>query len=297
MTARLSATPLTMNLLGEVEHPASGSHPYRVDRDGHSYVPVGDGGLVLGVELGDGVFAHAADHVAPGVCLVHPDPSARAALTALSGLGDLVTVRTGAGSGATGVVAGKRGEAGRVVVWFRPEVLAALRPGDQMSVRAGGQGTTLPAYPSITVVNVAAPMLQRLPVRDDGDLLRVAVRAVLPSKLMGNGVGRPSPQWDIDLQLTAATAAGFAATELALGDLVALTDVDARWNIGFRRGWTTVGVVVHGGSPMPGHGPGMMPLLSAPPGTMATDIAGPGHLGFTRQLAEEVLDGRLDGRS
>ena len=53
---RRRAAPVAVNLLGQVEHPAFGDSPYRIDVDGVPYVPVGDGGLVLGVRLGDSVF-------------------------------------------------------------------------------------------------------------------------------------------------------------------------------------------------------------------------------------------------
>jgi len=57
--------------------------------------------------------------------------------------------------------------------------------------------------------------------------------------------------WDLDLQLTPASARGYDAAGLRLGDLVAITDLDARFNAGYRRGWVTIGLVVHGGSPQP----------------------------------------------
>lgn len=47
------------------------------------------------------------------------------------------------------------------------------------------------------------------------------------------------------------------------GDLVAVTDLDAWYNIWCCRGFVTVGVAGHGASPMPGHGPGMAPVPAA----------------------------------
>jgi hypothetical protein len=281
---------IAVNLLGVVEHPSSGSHPYRVARSGASYVPVGDGGIVLGVDVGDGVFDHAADHVAPGVCLAHADTAARAALTGLSCAGNLAIVRTGSQAGARGVVIGKRGEAGRIIVHLPDDVRRELRPGDQLSVRAEGQGMSLPSHPDLTVMNLSPAMLRRLPVEQSGDTLEVGVRCVLPSSLAGNGIGRPSARWDIDLQLHPDTADRLGAAGLRLGDLVALSDLDARWNIGYRRGWTTVGIVVHGGSPLPGHGPGITPIFTAAPGTMVVHAHDSEHRGVTRDVIEEVRD-------
>ena len=95
-----------------------------------------------------------------------------------------------------------------------------------------------------------------MPGRRDA-AVTVGVRMTVPSKLAGNGIGRPAAGWDLDLQLPPPGPDG--AGDLLLGDLVAVTDLDARCNMGYRRDWMTVGVVVHGASPLPGHGPGITP--------------------------------------
>ncbi len=277
---------VAVNVLGVVEHPALGDTPYRVDADGRPYLPVGDGGLVLGVRLGDPVSAVAGDHVAPGACLVHPEPAARHALVSYGCIGNPAEVRTGRAAGARGVVLGKRGEDGRLITGFRQPDLARMRPGDQVTVRASGQGwrhTGVP--PEVVVLNAAPGLLAALPVAWQGHgPMTVGVRAALPSKLAGNGIGRPAAAWDLDLQLgTGAAGEGQppGADRLLLGDLVAVTDLDARHNMGFRRGWLTVGVVVHGASPMPGHGPGLTPILTGPAAALCAVPDAAGHRGLT----------------
>lgn len=282
MTTSRPPSTLAVNVLGVVEHPESGPNPYSIARDGGPYVPVGDGGVVLGVDLGEGVWARDADHVAPGACLVHPDPAARLALTGLSCIGDEAVVRTGAAAGGHGVVVGKRGEAGRVIVRFAEEVLDALRPGDQVSVRAEGQGQR-GSPGAIQVMNIRRQLLERL-VEPAGEPWRIPVRCTVPSALTGNGIGRPAVLWCLDLQLDPANAAAYGAERLALGDLVALEDVDARWNIGYRRGFSTVGVVVHGGSPLPGHGPGITVVLSGPSTALELVVDPAGHAGLTAEI-------------
>lgn len=278
---------VAVNMLGVVEHPSLGDTPYRVDADGHPYLPVGDGGLVLGVRLGDPVSALAGDHVAPGVCLVHPDPAARLALVSYACLGNEVEVRTGRAAGARGAVIGKRGEEGRLITGFRQEDLARMRPGDEVTVRASGQGWRRPGGPPGAVVMNAGPgLLEALPVSGPGHgPMTVGVRMIVPSKVAGNGIGRPAAAWDLDLQLTAGAPAGDSqlpgADGLLLGDLVAVTDLDARHNMGYRRGWLTIGVVVHGTSPLPGHGPGITPLLTGPVSVLSPAVDATGHTGLT----------------
>ena len=254
--------PVAMNLLGMVEHPESDGHPYEIGIDGAPYVPIGTAGIVLGVELGDPIDALDADHVAPGVTIAHPDPAARHALTALSCIGNEVVVRTGAAAGERGAVLGKRGEAGRVIVHLPQDVLAVLRPGDQFSVRAFGQGTPSPVD-GVEVMNTDPALLAELLAGE------VSVRTVLPGKVCGNGVGRPSRAWDVDLALPDDRV---TLGLLRFGDLVAIEDLDARNNLGFRRGWRTVGAIVHGPSPLPGHGPGLVPLLTGPSDTLRVSV-------------------------
>ncbi|HXP22138.1 MAG TPA: DUF4438 domain-containing protein [Streptosporangiaceae bacterium] len=276
--------PVEVSLLGLIEHAELGDSPYRIDADGAPYVPAGDGGIVLGLRLGDSVFALFGDHAAPGACLTHPVEAARHALALYCCIGNEAVVRTGAAAGARGAVIGKRGENGRVIAGFRAGDLARMRPGDQVSVRSRGQGVRpgwLPA--SLTALNIDPGLLAGLPVSaDQDDTLDVAVRLVVPARMAGNGLGRPAHSWDLDLQL--ASGQGAAEDALLLGDLVAVTDLDARYNMGYRRDWVTIGVAVHGSSPLPGHGPGITPILTGPRHALRVREDSTGHVGLTESM-------------
>jgi len=279
---------VAVNLLGVVEHPELGGSPYRVDRDGRSYVPAGDGGIVLGLELGDPAFGLVADHAAPGACLVHPDPAARHALTGYACIGNQVRVRTGRAAGARGAVLGKRGEQGRVIIGLAQADLARLRPGDEVAVRACGQGLRAAGLRAdVAVMNLDPALLPLLPVDLPGGAdaaVTVGVRLTAPSRLAGNGIGRPAVSWDLDLQLPPPGDDG--AGDLVMGDLVAVDDIDARYNMGYRRGWVTVGMVVHGASPLPGHGPGITPILTGPAGALRALPDPAGHVGLTATMLQ-----------
>ena len=303
---------VAVNLLGLVEHPGVAT-PYRVDRDGRSYVPAGDGGIVLGLELGDSAFGFVADHPAPGACLVHPDEASRHALAGYACIGNQVVVRTGAAAGAHGAVTGKRGEEGRVIIGLAQDDLARMRPGDEVAVRACGQGLRPPGLPpDVTIMNLDPGLLPRLPIGLPGDdgaagadaaggaaagadaagegvaggaaAVTTGVRLIVPSRLAGNGIGRPSVAWDLDLQLLGPGTAG--GRDLALGDLVAVAGIDARYNMGYRRDWVTVGVVVHGDSPQPGHGPGITPILTGPARALRAVPDAAGHVGLTATMLQ-----------
>jgi hypothetical protein len=86
--------------------------------------------------------------------------------------------------------------------------------------------------------------------------------------------------WDVDLQVDAQHS---AAAGLRLGDVVAITDLDARTNAGYRRGSMSIGVVVHGTSPRPGHGPGVTIVLSGPATSFSVHDEGDQHQGLTEE--------------
>lgn len=279
-------TLVATNAVGFVEHPGLDGNPYLIDADGHPYVPIGEGGVALGISLGDSVFAFDADHASPAASLIHPEQPARYALTAFACLGNRVTVRTGAAAGSSGVVLGKRGEAGRVLAWFPPEVMSQLVPGDAMAVRAVGQGAQLP--PSLhdaggRLLNVDPALLPALGVAI-GETISATVRGTVESKLIGNGIGRPAHQWDLDLQVDFGNAEALGLSGLVIGDLVAVENLDVRHNTGFRRGWLTVGVVVTTTSPRPGHGAGLMPILCVPAASITVVVRPDGHTGVTAEL-------------
>jgi hypothetical protein len=100
---------------------------------------------------------------------------------------------------------------------------------------------------------------------------------------VGNGIGRPTALWSLELSDSPA---------VRLGDLVAIAELDARFNAGYRRGWLTVGLVVHGASPLPGHGPGVTVLLTGPAERFAVDEQGDGHCGASEATLLEVARGQ-----
>src|SRR5262245_19333036 len=123
---------VAVNLLGTGEHPETGHSPYRVDARRAAYCPVGGGGRVPGLRLGDSVFALDGDRAAPGACLTHSDEAARHALVLYSCIGNEAEVRTGAAAGARGAVIGKRGENGRA-----GDLDLQLGPADGQNLRLG----------------------------------------------------------------------------------------------------------------------------------------------------------------
>ena len=73
-----------------------------------------------------------------------------------------------------------------------------------------------------------------------------------------------------------------------------MSDLDTRYNMGYRRGWLTVGLVVHGGSPLPGHGPGMTPILSGPGDVLRARPDGAAHAGLTEDALRRLTAAEVE---
>jgi hypothetical protein len=84
--------------------------------------------------------------------------------------------------------------------------------------------------------------------------------------------------WDLDLQLSKTPA---DVSDIKIGDFIAIANLDSRFNAGYRKGWVSVGVVVHGSSPQPGHGPGVTIFLSGPESEYEFISDPVNHIGLT----------------
>lgn len=253
-TARLVRTRIT----GQVIATAA-NRP--VLPDGRLATLPGQGGVVLGIGLGDPAGGWAGDHVEPGVSLGHPDAAANRALQVLSCVGNRVTMLDGPAAGAEGRVVGKHGA---VLVQFASRDLERIAPGEWASVEAHGVGLAVDGEPDLVAHSCSPELLARLLQGRDGEgRLVVPIVVALPAEAAAAGIGMSALRFNIDLQVDQPPVAALAQ-DLRFGDVVALLDQDHRHARCWRAGWTSVGVVAHGTSAAGGHGFGMMTLFTAP---------------------------------
>jgi len=245
-----------------VAHPAhTGS--YSVDSYGRPISLPGMSGVVANARVGDRAFPWAADHLEPAVSAGNPVRERAYALQFLSCVGNVARVLGGPAAGAEGRVVGKHAF---VLIDFPQEALDALAPGDRLLVRAFGQGLELLDFPDIAPRSCSPALLAGLGVEAADGRLRVGVAAEVPAFMMGAGLGMSSEWANCDVMFTRKEVVerlGFE--DLRLGDVVAMHDQDHRFGRGFRRGFTAIGVVAHGGhGGVPGHGIGVTTVLSGP---------------------------------
>jgi hypothetical protein len=284
MTISTNRTRLVTQILtGEVWPALGDRHAYRVDADGAPFVLPGMGGVTLGVHPGDAATGYAADHLEPGLSIRHRDEGANYALQYLSCVGNTVTVRTGPSAGARGRVTGQHAY---VLADFAEDDLAGVCVGDQVTVRAYGQGLRLTDHEAVTVKNLDPGLLDGLALETAADgRLRVPVAALVPPEAVGAGAGMYSEYANTDLMGAYAGQGGdlsLGLEGLRIGDLVALADQDHRFGRGYRPGYTTIGVISTGHCRLFGHGPGPSSLLSGPTSAFDLRVDGAANLGAMR---------------
>jgi hypothetical protein len=152
-----------------------------------------------------------------------------------------------------------------VLVDFPQDALDALAPGDRLVVRAHGQGLRLLDFPDV-VLRSCSPKLLRSVIQARDGTLQVQVVTEIPAYLMGAGLGMSSEWANADVMFTSReTVERHDVGDLRLGDVVVMRDQDHRFGRGYRKGMSAVGVVAHGGyAGIPGHGTGVVTILSAP---------------------------------
>jgi hypothetical protein len=249
---------LTTRLVGVVQQPSA---HVSVDPDGFARTLPGMGGVFVRPRIGDRAGGWMSDHLEVGASVWHPEPSADHALQVLACVGNRAQVIDGPAAGGVGTVVGKHAS---TMVSFSPDVLAALAPGERITIDAVGVGLRIEHEPDI-VFHSCSPVLLPLlaPSRLGDGRVVVKVARVLPPEAAAAGIGMAAHSANLDLQVDQLAGAA-AAADLRFGDLVALEGHDHRLGRQPRDGWLAVGAICHGRSVGGGHGLGLVTLLSAP---------------------------------
>ena len=159
---------------------------------------------------------------------------------------------------------GKHGGIEHVIADFDQEDLYKMAIGDNILVEAYGQGLKLLDYPDVQVQSLDPDILEAMGIEEKDGKLVVPVVAVVPSHLMGSGVGSGNCYTgDYDL-MTAdrEEIAKLGLDKLRFGDLVLMENCDNVHGRGFYRGSVSVGVVIHSDCVVSGHGPGITTILA-----------------------------------
>ena len=253
---------------GDISHPLAAGLPYRMDRQGVGNILPGTGGISYNVKVGDPAFGWAGDHIEPGVSIKISDPSNKAenfGLSLLACIGNEARVVGGKAEGAVGVVTGIHGGIDHVLVYFPLEDLNKMKLGDEILIKAYGQGLSLVDYPEIKVFNLDPLLLEQLNIYERRGYIEVPVAGIVPAHLMGSGLGASTVALG-DYDITTGDQEEIkklGLERLKLGDLVFLQDSDNTYGREYKRGAGSVGVVVHSDCIKMGHGPGVTTIITS----------------------------------
>jgi hypothetical protein len=268
------------SVIGEITSPLGGINPYRINPDGVADIYPGVGGITYNLRIGDRTCCMFADHVEPGVSISNftqfqGQPGPNRALNMFSCAGNIAKVVSGLAVGKTGRVTGKHGGIEHVLIDFEPEILEDMVIGDKIQIKAHGCGLRLLDYPGIKVLNLDPALVRAMGIKAmKGGRLQVPVTHEVPARIMGSGIGAShSHSGDYDIQLfDEPTVKEFGLDDLRLGDFVAIRDADATFGRIFKTGSVVIGIIVHSGCVLAGHGPGVMIAMSSKDGLIVPKL-------------------------
>jgi len=248
---------------GDIAHPPR-TAAYRVSSEGAPLVLPGVGGIVYNVKIGDSALGWVGDHIEPGVSIKNSDTKFNEALNTIACVGNEAKVVTGEAKGAIGYVSGTHGGIEHVIVQFNNEDLEKMAIGDTIQIKACGQGLKFTDLKGIKCLNLSPQLLDKWGLSVKNGVLNVPVCISVPAYMMGSGVGSGSMhRGDYDIMTSDADAVKeFGVDNLRLGDIVMIYDHDTRYGVAYRKGYVSVGVVVHTDCIQSGHGPGVCMLLT-----------------------------------
>ncbi|UCD45199.1 MAG: DUF4438 domain-containing protein [Candidatus Bathyarchaeota archaeon] len=278
-------------VMGEITHPRLG-RGYRTTFDGKAMMVPGGDSVKLNFRVGDIAYGWMADHLEPGVCIVNlGTPRQFTALNALGCIGNEARATTGDAKGAKGTVTGKHGWT-KSFVDFQPDAMEKLAIGDKIQVTGWGVGLAIEGFDDVRVMSLSPLLLEKMGVEVEGSQLVVPVAKIVEGRMMGSGMGGGSggipDLGDFDIQSTCPELTGtYDLSGIRSGDIVGIKDMYSHYARGIRPRAVTIGVVSHGASFSSGHGPGVNPIISSPPGRLKLATYENANVGYYLGLRPE----------
>ncbi len=247
---------------GSISHPLTGR--YCVDREGKANLLPGTGGITYNVQVGDPAFGLAGDHIEPGVSIKLDKSRKNTGLNFLVCAGNQAKVVGGEAEGAKGYVTGTHGGINHVLIYFKEKDLENMKIGDDILIKAYGQGLALKDYPDVKCYNLSPDLLEKMEIKEKGNKLEIPVTATIPGHLMGSGIGAShAASGDYDITTGADDIKKMGLDDLKLGDFVYLKNCDNTYGREYKENAGTIGIVIHSDCIRMGHGPGVTTLLTS----------------------------------
>ena len=264
---------ITISVMGFISHPSFPglpAEPYRLSSNGTPFLLPTYGGIVYNVSVGDSAYGWMADCVHPGVSVTFPGELGNRGLNILACVGNTATVMTGEGKGIKGVVTGKSGRfSEQVIIHFPKAMREKFAINDKIVIKARGVGMAIASYDAMRLKSLSPELLKALKPKVAKGRIQIPVVAQVPAHLVGAGSGLTSEGGSIHIQTTdVKEVANHGLDKLRLGDIVALTDYDSRYQHGYFRGAVGIAVVGQTNGPRAGFGPGLTLLMTDAKGSI-----------------------------
>lgn len=263
---------------------------------------LGIGGINYTVRVGDKLSKYIGDHIEPGVSAgvsseAGEDSAEETGLMSLSCLGNEVIVadRDKQIRWRKGWVTGKHGGVNHILIDFDNSTLNKLAPGDNLLVKAVGQGLQLLDFPDVRVMNIDPGLLDSISINvkkiGKRSRLIVPVTAIVPSVLGGSGLGSvDSTTTDYDIMNSDANEwRKYGLHKLKFGDIIALKDIYAPFGACLKKGAWSIGVVIHGTCIYAGHGPGIVIILTDNNKTIVPNVVPKSNVKYYQEKRKEKL--------
>ena len=264
---------ITISVMGFIAHPSFPglpAEPYRLSSNGTPFLLPTYGGIVYNVSVGDSAYGWMADCVHPGVSVTFPGELGNRGLNILACVGNTATVMTGEGKGIKGVVTGKSGRfSEQLIIQFPKAMREKFAINDKIVIKARGVGMAIASYDAMRLKSLSPELLRALKPKVAKGRIQIPVVAQVPAHLVGAGSGLTSEGGSIHIQTTdVKEVANHGLDKLRLGDIVALTDYDSRYQHGYFRGAVGIAVVGQTNGPRAGFGPGLTLLMTDAKGSI-----------------------------
>ncbi|WP_105620114.1 DUF4438 family protein [Vallitalea okinawensis] len=250
------------SVVGKIHSPLG--KRYRVSSNGEPKMLPSFGGITYNFSLGDKVFEIKGDHVEPDISIRNENREENESLNMLACIGNEAKVLTGEMKGSVGHVIGKHGVVDHIMIHFSKDIKMELNIDDKIQIKAIGQGLEISHQNDIRVMNIDPILLERIASVNNKGELKVNVCCKIPSYLIGSGLGSDNPCiGDFDIMSDDRRELNkYGIQNLKIGDIVLIEDLDCLYGVCYYNRSKTIGVVVHGDSIQPGHGPGIVPIIT-----------------------------------
>lgn len=256
---------VTQAMQGKIQNPIK--KEFVLDNEGKPKVLPTGGSINYGVGLGTKVFGLKGDLFEPGVSIYQEKEDRNDNLRGMSNIGNVAKVVNGNAEGATGKVIGITNfeSYGHVIINFTEEDKEKMKVGDEILIKAKGNGLELESFPQILIANIDPDLFEKLDIKEEKGKLSVDVRYIIPAMYNGTS-SKHGPIEAANINISTSNmdeVKELGIEDMRIGDFVYLEDADNMFGSAYLKGACSVGIVVCGSGVSPNVGPGIALIMTS----------------------------------